>query len=305
MTSFNFTNEQLSDARRFLRTHKSRILGPAAIVLLGLGGQMATHVVQRGDTLYSLAKGEGVTVEALATANNISNPNLIVTGQKLTLPESTDITIVVQPGDTVWSLAAAHGVAIATIIERNDLSASARIIEGQHLRIPATGGSASADVASARTWEEKKAAREARRSEQAAKAKAKAEANAKAAKRAEEKAEKKQAKKDKKAAKAAAAEDAAEKEKPAENPEPESQDVPVEEQQEEKPAAEPEPKPEPEKKKAAPAGVVTTIYVVQQGDSVASIASLFGIDAQLLADSNGISVDTPLDAGSRLDIPSR
>jgi hypothetical protein len=44
------------------------------------------YVVQRGDTLGNIARRFGTTVGALATLNNIQNPNLIVTGQVLTLP---------------------------------------------------------------------------------------------------------------------------------------------------------------------------------------------------------------------------
>ncbi len=295
MTSFNFDNEHLADARRFLRTNKSRIAGPAAIVLLGLGGQMATHVVQRGDTLYSLAKEQGVTVEEIATANNISNPNLIVAGQKLSLPASNDITVVVQPGETVWSIAQAHGVTVASIIDRNGLGASARIIEGQKLRIGAQSGSA--DAQPEKTWAEKKAAREARKAEQEAAAAAKAEAEAEAEAKAKAKAE---AKAEKQAEKDRAAEEEAENEQAEQE---QAEEVPAEEAPE--PEVAPEPEPEPEKNDAGSPGVVTTIYVVQQGDSVASIASLFGIEAQVLADANGISVDAALDTGSRLNIPSR
>lgn len=329
MTSFNITPEQLADARRFLRTHKARIAGPAALVLLGLGGQMATHVVQRGDTVYSLAKQQGVTVEQIATANNLANPDLIVTGQKLTLPESTDIKIVVQAGDTVWSLAAAHGVSVASIIERNDLGSSARIIEGQQLRIAAQGSSN--DVTPGKTWAERKADREARKAEQEAKAAKEARAKAKAeakAKKAEEKADKKAEKKAaKNAEKEQAAEDQAAKDKAAEERAAQEEaerkkaekERAAQEKAEKKAAKEAaakekkakkdkeaaEPTPAPESGEDGSVGVVTTIYVVQQGDSVASIASLFGIDAQDLANANGISVDTPLNAGSRLNIPSR
>ncbi len=317
MTSFNITPEQLADARRFLRTHKARIAGPAALVLLGLGGQMATHVVQRGDTVYSLAKEQGVTVEQIATANNLANPNLIVVGQKLTLPESTDIKIVVQAGDTVWSLAAAHGVSVASIIERNDLSSSARIIEGQQLRIAAQGSSN--DATPGKTWAERKADREARKAEQEAKAEKEARAKAKAEAKADakaKKAEKKQAAEDQAAEDKAAEERAAQEEAERKKAEKEraaqekaekkaAKEAEKDAAAKEKESVEPAPEPAPESGDDGSAGVVTTIYVVQQGDSVASIAALFGIDAQVLASANGISVDAPLSAGSRLNIPSR
>ncbi|MGI6588716.1 MAG: peptidoglycan-binding protein [Peptococcia bacterium] len=44
------------------------------------------YVVQAGDTLSSIAQKFGTTVEAIARANNITNPNLIFVGQVLTIP---------------------------------------------------------------------------------------------------------------------------------------------------------------------------------------------------------------------------
>lgn len=45
------------------------------------------HVVQKGDTLATIAKRYGVPVADLAKANNLANPNDIKVGQKLTIPK--------------------------------------------------------------------------------------------------------------------------------------------------------------------------------------------------------------------------
>ena len=45
-----------------------------------------TYTIKKGDTLWELAKKYGTTVDALAKANNIKNPNLIYAGAKLTIP---------------------------------------------------------------------------------------------------------------------------------------------------------------------------------------------------------------------------
>ena len=44
------------------------------------------YVVQRGDTLGSIAARFGVTVQSIINANGITNPNLIFVGQRLTIP---------------------------------------------------------------------------------------------------------------------------------------------------------------------------------------------------------------------------
>ncbi|MDZ7836072.1 MAG: LysM peptidoglycan-binding domain-containing protein [Alkalibacterium sp.] len=50
------------------------------------GSQAATYTVQAGDTLWAVANEYGSTVDAIATENNISNPDLISIGQTLTIP---------------------------------------------------------------------------------------------------------------------------------------------------------------------------------------------------------------------------
>jgi len=45
-----------------------------------------TYVVQRSDTLSSIAYRHGVSVQALASANNIHNTDLIYSGQRLVIP---------------------------------------------------------------------------------------------------------------------------------------------------------------------------------------------------------------------------
>lgn len=45
-----------------------------------------THKVQAGETLYSIAVQYGVTVRSIMEANNLTNPDLIRTGQELVIP---------------------------------------------------------------------------------------------------------------------------------------------------------------------------------------------------------------------------
>jgi len=45
-----------------------------------------TYVVKQGDTLSSIARQFGVTVDALAQINHIANPDQLQVGQKLIIP---------------------------------------------------------------------------------------------------------------------------------------------------------------------------------------------------------------------------
>ncbi|MCB9456999.1 MAG: LysM peptidoglycan-binding domain-containing protein [Anaerolineaceae bacterium] len=53
-------------------------------VVAPVGG--TTHTVQRGETLYSIARQYGVTVQGIINANNLSNPNSLTPGQELIIP---------------------------------------------------------------------------------------------------------------------------------------------------------------------------------------------------------------------------
>lgn len=53
--------------------------------------QVIVHVVQRGETLGTIARQYNVTVQAIVQANNIANPSLIYPGQKLNIPVSGQV----------------------------------------------------------------------------------------------------------------------------------------------------------------------------------------------------------------------
>ena len=50
------------------------------------GSPGGMHVVQPGETLYSIAVRYDTTVQSLVVANNLSNPNFIYVGQTLNVP---------------------------------------------------------------------------------------------------------------------------------------------------------------------------------------------------------------------------
>ncbi len=96
------------------------------------------HVVQWGDTVYSLARRYGTTVEAIAQANNLPPNYLIKVGQVLTIPGqpiSADV-YVVKPGDTLYSIAARYGVPWQTLASVNRILNPSLLQVGQRLIIP-------------------------------------------------------------------------------------------------------------------------------------------------------------------------
>lgn len=74
-------------------------LAVAALAALAMAAQASTsavttpartaYVVQRGDTLSSIASRFGTTPRHLATTNGIRNPNVVVAGTRLTVPHGS------------------------------------------------------------------------------------------------------------------------------------------------------------------------------------------------------------------------
>ncbi|MGL4648439.1 MAG: LysM peptidoglycan-binding domain-containing protein [Caldilineaceae bacterium] len=54
-------------------------------------GEPEIYVVQAGDSLFGIAASLGVDVEALAEANNITNPDLLFSGQRLVVPGTAKV----------------------------------------------------------------------------------------------------------------------------------------------------------------------------------------------------------------------
>jgi len=108
----------------------------------GLTASDAYHTVQWGETLYTIAAHYGVSADALARANGLSNPHLIYAGQRLQIPQYGSIasqTHVIQRGETLASVALRYGVAISALAQANGLHNPNLIYVGQRLRIPAKG----------------------------------------------------------------------------------------------------------------------------------------------------------------------
>lgn len=100
-----------------------------------------TYIVQKGDSLWSIARKLNVSVEELKAANNLSS-NLISVNQVLRIPVTSVVpsigeytTYTVQNGDTLYSIATTNNTTVDRLIEYNNLATSI-ITPGQNIRIP-------------------------------------------------------------------------------------------------------------------------------------------------------------------------
>ena len=96
------------------------------------------YTVQRGDSLWSIAKKFGVTVNELKDANNLSS-NILSIGQLLKIPTqeqetTTSDTYIVKSGDSLYSIAQKYNTTVDSIKRKNNLTSNLLSI-GQNLII--------------------------------------------------------------------------------------------------------------------------------------------------------------------------
>lgn len=118
------------------------------------GTGVGSVVVQPGQTLSSIAASFDVNVAALESVNNLVDPNNIVIGSVLKIPEAggtaagiptsptSGITVTISPGQTLSSIAADHGTTVAMLEAVNGIVHPNLIEAGMRLRLPPTGSSA-------------------------------------------------------------------------------------------------------------------------------------------------------------------
>ncbi|HUW70435.1 MAG TPA: LysM peptidoglycan-binding domain-containing protein [bacterium] len=113
-----------------------------------------THTVQKGETLYAIARRYDVAVDLLMKANAIADPSRLSVGMTLTIPGQSTVAAptgstttsttnpvivdyVVKKGDTLYGIAKAHGVSVEAILKASSIT-STTIRLGQRLKIPST-----------------------------------------------------------------------------------------------------------------------------------------------------------------------
>jgi LysM repeat protein len=95
------------------------------------------YIVQRGDTLDSIAAHFGITASELIEANQITDPSLIEVGQQLTIPDKYMPDVyTVQSGDTLSAIAAQYGTTVGVLAQANHITNVNLITVGENLVVP-------------------------------------------------------------------------------------------------------------------------------------------------------------------------
>lgn len=97
------------------------------------------YIVKSGDTLYSIAKKYGLTVDELKKMNNLSSNTLsinqkLLVGNDMSTDDNYDV-YVVKSGDTLWGIASKYNTSVDKIKDINNLNSNNLSI-GQKLLVP-------------------------------------------------------------------------------------------------------------------------------------------------------------------------
>lgn len=118
-------------------------------------GHAQTITIERGDSIYSVARQYDLNPKKLAHYNHLQPPYVVQAGQQLKLPagatavntanntatttnaSATASNYTVRSGDTLYSIARRHNVSVQALQSMNQLSGSSTISPGQVLSISA------------------------------------------------------------------------------------------------------------------------------------------------------------------------
>ena len=136
---YNITTEQLKNINNLssntLSINQSLKVPKQETTIPPITEIPSIYVVQPGDTLYSISRRFGISVNELIALNNLSSTVLSV-GQNLIINETPSyLEYIIKRGDTLYSIASKYNVTVDSIKRLNGLTSNNLSI-GQSLKIP-------------------------------------------------------------------------------------------------------------------------------------------------------------------------
>ena len=150
------------------------VIGSAVVVQLASpppAGAALAHVVQPGESLWSISAANNLTTRTVAVFNGLDETTVLTVGQSIQVPTvaegaaalanagiatgsttsttpsttttTTSGTHTVQTGESLWSIASANGLSVSTLAAYNGLAEDAILYTGETLQVPAATSTSS------------------------------------------------------------------------------------------------------------------------------------------------------------------
>lgn len=133
----NYSIASINDRKNSIKSYVDNVT-KAILDFLGIKKDTNNYyTTKKGDTLYSIAKQYGISVEYLKDLNNMTNDDLQI-GEVLIVPKTTinnQNTYTVKKGDTLWNISKKYNITPSELKEANNLDTNLINI-GQELIIP-------------------------------------------------------------------------------------------------------------------------------------------------------------------------
>ncbi len=97
-----------------------------------------SHRIQKGDTLWSIARHYGVKTDTLMMINRLDESSVLAVGKDLQIPGTNARVHVVKSGETLWQIAGYYGVGVEELQRLNSGKAAEKLQIGERLNLPAT-----------------------------------------------------------------------------------------------------------------------------------------------------------------------
>lgn len=110
---------------------------PAPVTTYGGGsgaGSAGSHVVQDGDTLWSISKRYKIVMRDIAFANKLQAPFMLDAGQRLQLPPPPEYRV--RAGDSLYEISRLFNTSTSELARLNNIEAPYVVRSGQVLRLP-------------------------------------------------------------------------------------------------------------------------------------------------------------------------
>lgn len=108
----------------------------ASVIDFGPKKEAEQYLVQKGDTVSSVAEKFGISLNTLFWANNLTSKSTLKEGQELVVLPVTGMLHIVKQGDTLSQIALLYKVKSSDVIEFNELGEDGNIQAGDFLIIP-------------------------------------------------------------------------------------------------------------------------------------------------------------------------